>query len=208
MQPLTSAISGALEQVETQQSSTGPRPGASGSVRSLTESALRARLVAQKPAETDRNLLAWLESSLNVVAKPRTRMMFPTTGGYYARIEGFDVQGLDRMNRAEAIAAVNAAMTRPTVEDCEELIASLHAVTARRSDDEDTLSLAMSLYAGCLAQYPADIAKSVCMSFALRSKKPNWFPTLSEINDACDKATAQRKALLHTLQSAHQDKAA
>ena len=46
------------------------------------------------------------------------------------------------------------------------------------------------------------------MSFALRSKKPNWFPTLSEINDACDKAAAQRQALLRTLQSAHQDLAA
>lgn len=202
MQPLISTITGALDQVERRQNSTGPRPGASGSVRSLTESALRARLVAQKPADTDRNLLAWLESSLNVVAKPRVRMMFPKTGGYYAQVEGFDVSGLDGMNRDEALAAVSAAMTRPTVEDCEELIASLHAVTARRGDDEDTLTLAMSLYAGCLAQYPADIAKSVCMSFALRKAKPNWFPTLSEINEACEKAQAQRAALLHALKAA------
>lgn len=202
MQPLTSLITGVLAQAEMQQSSTGQQPGASGSVRSLTESALRARLVAQKPEDTDRNLLAWLASSLNVVAKPRSRMMFPTKGGYYALVEGFDLAGLDRMNRSEALAAVEAAMTRPTMEQCEELVASLHAVTARRGDDDAGLSLVMTLYAGCLAQYPADIAKAVCMAFAIRKASPNWFPSLSEINEACERATAQRSALLYALRSA------
>lgn len=202
MQPLTSVISGVLDQAETRLKSTGPLPGASGSVRSLTESALRARLVAQKPEDTDRNLLAWLASSLSVVAKPRSRMMFPKTGGYYARPDGFDIAGLDQMNRHEALAAVEAAMTRPTVEQCEELIASLHAVTARRGDDAEGQMLAMALYAGCLAQYPADIAKAVCMAFAIRKASPNWFPTLSEINEACEKAAAQRALLLHALKTA------
>ena len=202
MQPLTSLISGVLDQAEMRLNSTGPQHGASGSVRSLTESALRARLVAQKPEDTDRNLLAWLASSLSVVAKPRSRMMFPTSGGYYARVEGFDLAGLDGMNRNEALAAVEAAMTRPTVEDCEELIASLHSVTARRGEDEAGQMLAMTLYAGCLAQYPADIAKAVCMAFAIRKAKPNWFPTLSEINEACEQAQTQRAALLYALRSA------
>jgi hypothetical protein len=167
-----------------------------------TESALRAKLARQAPRETDQNLLAWLASSLSVVAKPKGRLMFPTTGGSYARVEGFDLSGLTTMNRAAALDAVEAAMTRPTMDDCEELIASLHAVTARRGDDAEGQSLAMSLYAGCLAQYPADIAKSVCMAFALRKASPNWFPTLSEINDACEKAAAQRSALLASLKAA------
>jgi hypothetical protein len=136
-------------------------------------------------------------------------MMFPTTGGYYARVEGVDIAGLTGLTKAQAIDAVESAMTPQTVEGCEELVATLHAVTARRGDDEAGLSVAMTLYAGCLAQYPADIAKAVCMSFALRKAKPNWFPTLSEINDACERETAQRKALLNALKSAHpQDKAA
>lgn len=208
MQPLTSVISGVLDQVETRLKSTGPQLGASGSVRSLTESALRARLVGQKPEDTDRNLLAWLASSLSVVASPRSRMMFPTTGGYYARADGFDLVGLDHLNRAEAVAAVEAAMTRPTVEQCEELVASLHAVTARRNDDAEGQMLAMALYAGCLAQYPADIAKAVCMVFAIRKASPNWFPTLSEINEACERATAQRASLLHALKTARTPRSA
>ncbi|RYG87373.1 MAG: hypothetical protein EON59_07635 [Alphaproteobacteria bacterium] len=134
--------------------------------------------------------------------------MFPAKGGYYARCEGFEIAGLDQMNRSEALAAVEAAMTRPTVEQCEELVASLHAVTARRGDDAEGQMLAMALYAGCLAQYPADIAKAVCMAFALRKAKPNWFPTLSEINEACETATAQRSVLLHSLKAAPIERAA
>lgn len=202
MQPLNSVITGVLDQAETRQSSIGLRPGGTGSVRLPTESALRDRLAAQSPAVTDRNLLAWLASSLNVVAKPLGRMMFPATGGYYTMVEGFDLSGLTTMNRADALDAVEAAMTRPTMDQCEELVASLHAVTARRGDDAEGQSLAMSLYAGCLAQYPADIAKSVCMAFALRKASPNWFPTLSEVNDACEKATAQRTALLSSIRAA------
>lgn len=169
--------------------------------RQISERNARARLLAQKPTETDANLLRWLESSLSVVAKPEARMMFQTTGGYYAKVTGFDIAGLTADNRSQAIDAVKAAMTPPTVDQCEEWIASLHAVCARRSDDQDTLSLVMSLYASCIAQYPADIAKEACMEFALRTAKPNWFPTLSEVNEACEKATNQRKQLLASLQA-------
>jgi hypothetical protein len=129
-------------------------------------------------------------------------MMFPTSGGYFVRVEGFDLAGLTEANRYAALDAVQSAMTRPTVDDCEELVASLHAVTARRGDDAEGQALSMALYAGCLAQYPADVAKSVCMAFALRKARPNWFPTLSEINEACERAVAQRAALLASIQSA------
>lgn len=196
MQSITSVITGILPQAEKASNSTGLPHGASGSV---APAQARARLLAQKPTETDANLLRWLESSLSVVAKPEARMMFPTTGGYYAKVTGFDISGLTADNRGQAIDAVKAAMTPPTVDQCEEWIASLHAVCARRSDDQDTLSLVMSLYASCIAQYPADIAKEACMAFALRPDKPNWFPTLSEVNEACEKATNQRKKLLASL---------
>lgn len=192
---------------------TGASTGSGGSARRLTinPDVARERLLAKRPEANDRNLLAWLESSLSVVATPRSRMMFPTTGGYYARVEGFDLAGLTGLTRTQAIDAVESAMTPQTVEKCEELVATLHAVTARRNDDEAGLSVAMTLYAGCLAQYPADIAQSVCMKFAFRKAKPNWFPPLNELNEACEQATAQRQALLNALRSAsppHQEEAA
>lgn len=182
---------------------TGASTGNGGAVSlPIKSDVARTKLESQAPTTTDRNLLAWLESSLNVVAKPQSRMMFPASGGYFNRVEGFNLDGLTAANRNSAIDAVEAAMTRPTMEGAEELVASLHAATARRGDDAEGQSLAMSLYAGCLAQYPADIAKSVCMAFALRRARPNWFPTLSEIDEACERASAQRAALLVALKAA------
>lgn len=197
MKPISSVISGLVKQAETALSSTGPQHGETGVA--IDEAAARARLVGQTPAETDRKLGAWLESSLGIVAKPAGRMMFPLGGGYYLKIEGFDFRGLTDENRSAARNAVQAAMTRPTLDQCEVWIASLHAATARRADDEAGQELTMTLYASRLSQYPADIAKQVCMDFALRRAKPNWFPTLSELDEACEKAANKRAQLFSAL---------
>lgn len=199
MQPMNSVITGALAQVETLQSSTGLQHSETGSGKSLTESAARDRLVAQKPTETDQNLLAWLESSLGVVAKPNVNLSFPLTGGYRRTVAGFDIRGITRENRQTALDAVKSAMTRPTHDQVEEWIAGLAAVTAQRVQSDDVSEIALSLYVGRLRQYPADVVKEVCMTFALRREKPNWFPTLSEIDEACEKAAQQREQLLKAL---------
>ena len=195
MKPINSVISGLVSRAQEDANSTGQQLGGRG----VAIGAVRDRLESQRPTETDRNLLAWLESSLNVVAKPETRMMFPPEGGYYNRTTGFRVSGLTPANRTAARQAVESAMTRPTLDKCEEWVAGLHAVTARRGDDTATLDLTMSLYAACLAQYPADIAKGACMDFAMRTVKPNWFPTLSELNEHCERLTSQRQQLLRSM---------
>lgn len=201
MQQMSSAITGILDRVERQQNSTGRQLSGTGSATSVTESAARQALVQRRPVDTDRNLLRWLESSLNVVAKPEKRTMFPKEGGFYSVTMGFSFSGLTEANRFEAEAAVESSMTRPTLDQCEDWIASLHAVTARRSDDEAALGLAMTLYASRLSQYPADIAKEACMAFALRRQKPNWFPTLSELDEWCEKQASMRSVLLAKIKS-------
>jgi len=196
VKPINSVISGLVSRAQADANSTGQPHGGRG----VATVAALAKLESQAPSETDRNLLAWLESSLNVAAKPQARMMFPPEGGYYRRTTGFQVSGLTPENREAARQAVLSAMTRPPLDKCEEWIAGLHAVTARRGDDTATLDLTMSLYAACLAQYPADIAKGVCMAFAMRTVRPNWFPTLSELNEQCEREAAQREQLLRSLQ--------
>lgn len=196
MKPLSSVISG-LPNLEPQASSSiGQLRGGTGVA---TEDQARRRLVDQTPAETDRNLLAWLESSLNVVAKPRTRMFFPPTGGYRSVTEGFDVEGLTNDNRVAAREAVRSAMTQPTHEQVEEWVAGLNAVTQHRTEDNHTAGLALGLYTARLKQYPADVVRDTCMAFAVRRQSPNWFPSLSEIDEACEKATESRQALLRSL---------
>jgi hypothetical protein len=196
MKPINSVISGLVSRAQADANSIGPQHGGRG----VATVAVLAKLESQSPAETDRNLLAWLESSLNVAAKPQSRMMFPPEGGFYRRTTGFQVSGLTPENRETARQAVQSAMTRPPLDKCEEWVAGLHAVTARRGDDTATLDLTMSLYAACLAKYPADVAKQACLHFAMRSAKPNWFPTLSELAEWCERETAQRQQLLDSLQ--------
>jgi len=114
-------------------------------------------------------------------------------------VTGFLFEGLTADNRSEARKAVQSAMTPAAYERCEEHVSTLHAVTAHRQDSDDSLRLILRLYSDCLARYPADVAKAVVERFIYRSDKPNFFPTLSELNDACERATAQRQQLLQAL---------
>lgn len=113
---------------------------------------------------------------------------------------GYLFEGLTQDNRSRALEATYSAMTSATVQRCEEHVSTLHAVTAHRNDSENSLRLILRLYADCLARFPADVAKAVVERFIYRTDKPNFFPTLSELKDACDKAAAQRQQLLDSLQ--------
>lgn len=91
---------------------------------------------------------------------------------------------------------IRAAMTPPEVAQAEEWITALHLSTAHRGAGEAGLDAILTLYSGCLTRYPADIAKAVCMKFALRREKPNWFPTLSELDEEAENMTKDRQVML------------
>jgi len=195
VKPISSVISGLLSREPVDANSTGLQHGGRG----VAIDAARAKLESQTPEDTDRNLLQWLISSLSVEAQPRVSLTYPVSGGYQRTVTGFSFQGLTEDNRSEALRAVQSAMTPATVERCEELVSTLHAVTAHRNDSDNSLRLILRLYSDCLARYPADVAKAVCERFMYRPDKPNFFPTLSELKEACDKATDQRDHLLRAL---------
>jgi hypothetical protein len=159
-----------------------------------------AKLESQAPEDTDRNLLQWLTSSLGIAPQQQISLTYPVTGGYQRTVTGFTFEGLTPDNRSRALEAVQSAMTPPSVQRCEEHVSTLHAVTAHRQDSENSLRLILRLYADCLAKYPADVAKAVVERFMYRSEKPNFFPTLSELKEQCDRAAAQREQLLRSLQ--------
>ena len=195
MKPISSVITGLPDQVREASNSTGLQHGGRGA----GTAAVLAKLESQAPEDTDRNLLQWLTSSLQIVPQPQVSLTYPATGGYQRTVTGFSFQGLAENNRSDALKAVHSAMTPATVERCEELVSTLHAVTAHRQDGENSLRLILRLYAGCLARYPADVSKAVAERFIYRSDKPNFFPTLSEVKDACDKAAGQRQQLADSL---------
>lgn len=126
--------------------------------------------------------------------------MFPQSGGFYEVAEGCDLSVTDPANIAPAIEKLEAAMTPATADDCEDWLTMLQAACARRNDSEDGASVAYDLYAAALRQYPADVAKAACMGMATR-RGVNWFPTLGELLEQCDKLVGPRKAMLASLKA-------
>jgi len=195
VKPINSVISGLVSRAQEDANSTGQQLGGRG----VATGAALAKLESQAPEDTDRNILQWLTSSLSVVPKPQVSLTYPVTGGYQRTVTGYSFEGLTPDNRSEALRAVQSAMTPATVERCEELVSTLHAVTAHRQDSENSLKVILRLYSDCLAKYPADVSKAVVERFIYRSEKPNFFPTLSEVKTECDRAAHQRQQLLSSL---------
>ena len=197
MKPISSVITGLPDLVPGASNSTGLQHGERGA----GTAAVLAKLESQSPEDTDRNLLQWLTSSLGIVPQPQISLTYPVTGGYQRSVTGFSFEGLTQTNLSRALEATYSAMTPATVQRCEEHVSTLHAVTAHRNDSENSLRLILRLYADCLARYPADVSKAVVQRFIYRSDKPNFFPTLSEMKDACDRAAAQRQQLMAAMEN-------
>lgn len=195
MKPINSVISGLVSRAQEDANSTGQQLGGRG----VAIGAALAKLESQSPEDTDRNLLQWLTSHLQIVPQPQVSLTYPTAGGYLRTVTGYSFEGLTDDNRSEALRAVQRAMTPATVERCEELVSTLHAVTAHRQDSENSLKVILRLYSDCLARYPADVSKAVVERFIYRSDKPNFFPTLSEVKTECDRVAHQRQQLLRSM---------
>lgn len=197
MRPISSVISGLPSRVQEASNSTGLQRGAVGSV--APERALQ-RLLENTPEETDTGLLTWLKSQ-GVEVKKDVKFTYPATGGYQRELMGFVFSDLTPEVRQTALNHATAAMTPPSVDDCEAWVTTMHAVMAHRGSSATALEIILTVYAGCLRRYPADVAKAVCTELALRREKPNWFPTLSELDEACEKRADQREKLLASLTS-------
>ena len=204
MQPLSSAITGALEAV-TPPSSTGIGPGTTASSKSVTVSddTVRGWLLRQpSPEAADAALARSLTSSCNVTVSPRTESRFPRRGGFYAVPVGYEIEEATTADLPAALARVEQALMPATVEQCEGWLVMLQAATARRSEGEAATAVAYSLYASELRQWPADVARAACQNLARgegRDGDTNWFPTLAELVAECRRLAAPRKMLVTSL---------
>lgn len=198
MQPLSSAITGALA-AATQQEQTGQRPGETGSGKSQT--AVVAWLELRAPDQTDRELLRSLASSLNVEVILETANRFPENKPVYSEIVSCKLNGLRVENRNAVQAKIQNACTQAPRSKLEDWLVALQAATARRGDDETAMSVALDIYSGALGRYPADVAKAACMNLALRPESPNWWPTLGELDAECQRLAKPRLAMMHAIQN-------
>lgn len=205
MQPLSSATTGALALV-TQRSSVGASLGTTVSTRSANENNDQARdwlLRQTNPEQADAALARSLISTCSVTARARAEYRFPVDGQPYSVVCGYDLTIGDEAQIPAALAKIEAAMTPATAEQCETWLVMLQAATAHRVDSDVTAAVAYTLYASELRQWPADVAKAACER--LSRGKPghtgtNWFPTLAELMQECERFAAPRKALFASLQ--------
>lgn len=131
----------------------------------------------------------------------RTENRFPPGGGFYSLVTGAEVKLAPGAELAAAHAKLCGAMVPPTSDQAEDWVAMLQAACARRPDSEASAAVAFSLYVGELCQWPADIARTVCMKRARGEGVvgTNWFPPLAEISQECARLTAPRRAMLQAV---------
>jgi hypothetical protein len=196
---MSSAITGALEQVRQRQSSIGQPYGATGSGRSVTVNEPEARdwLLAQiGPEAVDAALCRSLTSTFGATVRLHSEGRYPEDKPAYRVITGCSIWVPDSQDTEAVRAAIDAAMTPPTKDQTEGWLVMLQAVCARRSDSEALQAVAYELYAGALCGFPADVARSACERLARGTPGQTvWFPTFGELMDECESLCETRHAM-------------
>ncbi len=182
----------------------GPGSGGAGNGLVVSESTARDWLLRQRdPAATDAALVHSLTSTLGVTVSPRTELRFPVVGGYHRVVTGCGVELPTPESAGLALTKVEQALTPATSEQAEGWLVMLQASTAHRTDDKAAGAVAYAVYASELRRWPADVAKAVCEGLARglgRPPGPNWFPTLAEIIQECERLSAPRRAMRDALE--------
>lgn len=206
MRPQDSETTGLQKLAPAALSSIGRQSGETGSGRIATvpDETVRGWLLAQpSPEAADKALQTSLRSSLGVDCRIESQTRFPPEGGFYSVVVGCDLNLAEDANLPQALARMEAAMIGPTRTQAEDWLVMLQAACAGGRKSEAGQMVALELYAGCLSRYPADVAKTVCERLALIPRKGgNWFPTLAEINDACQRLAAPRQLMHRRLKTA------
>lgn len=173
---------------EDQLSKTGMQRGERGSAILGNSPHLAERLAARTPAEVDSRLVSSaLQCGVELRERydPASRMM----------VMRATAKSLDEVDAVTSKFV--HAMTPPTRDQSEAWIAELSVITARREDDPGTEALRLTAYASRLADYPADVVKH-----ALLSRRWKFFPSWSELADACDELVLPRRRMMRALDEA------
>jgi len=198
-----SEITGSLSLGQQVENPTGPRPGATGSVATVSADRVVGWLLAQPSvAEADKSLRTSLQSSLGVTVSVEREGRFPENKPAYFVGAACSLTVADPAQIPAAIAKIEAAMTPGTREQCEAWLVMLQAALNQGKRSQASALVALELYAGALSRYPADVAKRACETLATRPRKGGtWFPSLPELIEELDACVMERTSLLAALKS-------
>lgn len=195
MKPTDSGTSGSPSQDQGVSSSTGPQRGGTG-VATVAES--RQFLIGKKPEEVDQAILALLTSRHDVRVKESAEWRFPPDKPPYQVVTSVGLAGLSKDNHASVIDNLRAALTPPTFEQAEKLVAQL-ATLPRRNMSGDTAETAFHVYVRRLLDHPADVAFEVIRMLIEEPPKPGettWLPSPPELESMLRSRSSRRKAML------------
>lgn len=185
--PQSSGITG-LPSLRTQQNSIGQRLGALGAV------ALPSVPEALKGADaylTDKALIASLPQPVQSRLKSKVNAEYDLIG-----YELPDVTGLSPQDIALAEQMViESCIPAPAIAALTE-VTKCFAVTQSREHDETDMKATLAGMVDGLAEFPADVIRDACRSYAKWNK---WRPALSELRDMCWQRYQARASLRHAL---------
>lgn len=183
-----------------------PRHGStvSAGTTSADQDRSRAWLARHTPAEVDAKIIHSLTSELNVSVSVNREWRFPENKPPYQLATTAGISAPSKANVARAITKVELALTPPTHEDAELMVAQLQAALARRSSSQAASEVGYDMYVSCLRRHPADVVRATVAALALGPRKDGsvgWFPTLPELEGELRKRSADRMALLAGLRN-------
>jgi hypothetical protein len=112
--------------------------------------------------------------------------------GFYQVAVGCDVS--DEGDRDAALADLRNFMAPAPLREIEAWLAVLSVTVAKRRDDAFAEELRLTTYAGRLARYPADVARSVI------SASYTFWPSWDEVEKRCEALTGPRRAMIAALE--------
>lgn len=119
-----------------------------------------------------------------------------TSHGFDTELIRYDFDGAPEDDVAAArdlLQAVNAPCPK---EIAVTAITTLRARTKARSDQQQDQDTMLAIYASDVMEYPADIVVEACRSIG---RSQVFFPSVSEIIDACEWRVRERRLLLRAI---------
>lgn len=195
--PTHSEISGPQRLGEILPSAIGSQRGEIGfAVTSRTVELATAKLVSQRPKETDENLLATLSQRYGISMAQNSRWMFPADRPAYKKTMGMDCSLATESQPAAALHDARMALFPAEKSLLVRKIAELKAKTKSRAQGEMDMGMEIAVYEKELAAYPADIAIE---GLRLAAEESMWFPSWFEMKEILDQMYAPRKMVIDKL---------
>ena len=139
--------------------------------------------------------MAWLPLSVISKAVPRGEV-----GEHGWECTGWDIfkpsSGFNEDAGRESLRLLEWINQRAEPEFCQRELGRLKVLTRERNLSQPDLVAQIALYAEGLTEYPPDVARDTCRSWAQTQK---WFPSWTELRAGCEERAMKRREYLTAL---------